>query len=105
VDAIAGRVAAAQVRQVANGLRQVLRRLGPSAPGLAVLAGQGAFLARQAADAVGLATSDLADRMGRDAARSAPAAAVACLLRDFLKAGRSADNAPGASAAGAAPIR
>jgi uncharacterized hydantoinase/oxoprolinase family protein len=80
ITAIARHVARAQVRQIASGIRQVMRRLPrPGAP-IAVLAGQGAFLARAAADEVGLVTRDLADDIGADAARVAPAAAVAYLL-------------------------
>ena len=62
---------AAQVRQIAGGLRQVMRRLGPACPRVAVLAGQGTFLARAAAAEVGLATRDLAEaRIGHGAGRA-----------------------------------
>ena len=84
VTAIAEHVARAQVRQIASGLRQVMRRLGARCPRMAVVAGQGAFVAREAADDVGLVTHDLADEMGA-AARAAPAAAVAYLLDDWIK--------------------
>ncbi len=80
VDAIADHISRAQVRQIASGIRQVMRRLGPACPRVAVLAGEGTFLARAAAEEVGLAPRDLADEVGSDAARSAPAAAVAYLL-------------------------
>jgi probable H4MPT-linked C1 transfer pathway protein len=80
VTEIAEHVARAQVRQVVSGLRQVMRRLGAQCPGLVIVAGQGAFLAREAADELGLAIMDLADRMGTGAARATPAAAVAYLL-------------------------
>jgi len=80
ITAIAEHVARAQVRQIAGGVRQVMRRLGSACPRVAVLAGQGTFLARAAAEEVGLATRDLADEIGSAAARSAPAAAVAYLL-------------------------
>jgi probable H4MPT-linked C1 transfer pathway protein len=80
VDAIAEHIARAQVRQIAGGIRQVMRRLGPACPRVAVLAGEGTFLARAAAEEVGLTTRDLADEVGSAAARSAPAAAVAYLL-------------------------
>jgi uncharacterized hydantoinase/oxoprolinase family protein len=59
-----------------------MRRLGPACPRLAILAGQGAFLARAAAEQVGLATQDLAGELGAAVARAAPAAAVAYLLAD-----------------------
>jgi probable H4MPT-linked C1 transfer pathway protein len=80
ITAIAAHVARAQVRQIAGGIRQVMRRLGTRAPRVAVVAGQGAFLARAAADDVGLATRDMAEAIGTAAARAAPAAAVAYLL-------------------------
>jgi len=80
ITAIAENVAAAQVRQIAAGIGQVRRRLGPVCPRVAVLAGQGTFLARAAAERCGLAASDLADRLGREVARAVPAAAVAHLL-------------------------
>ena len=86
ITAIAEHVARAQVRQIAGGVRQVMRRLGPAGPRLAVLAGQGAFLARAAADAVGLATRDMAEDVGSAAARAAPAAAVAYLLAQMADA-------------------
>jgi probable H4MPT-linked C1 transfer pathway protein len=80
ITAIAGYVARAQVRQIAGGIRQVMRRLGPDGPQTAVLAGQGAFLAAAAAESAGLATRSLAGEVGPDAARALPAAAVAYLL-------------------------
>ena len=86
ITAIAEHVARAQVRQIAAALRQVMRRLGMRCPRVAVVAGQGAFVARDAAHEVGLATRDLADGMGAAAARAAPAAAVAYLLDAMIKA-------------------
>jgi probable H4MPT-linked C1 transfer pathway protein len=80
ITSIARHVAQAQERQIAAGIRDVVKRLGPDAPRVAVLAGQGAFLAKVAAGKVGLETWDLAARVGRAAARAAPAAAVAYLL-------------------------
>ncbi|HSB62124.1 MAG TPA: hydantoinase/oxoprolinase family protein, partial [Vicinamibacteria bacterium] len=80
ITALAEHVARAQVRQIASGVRQVMRRLGPAGPRVAVLAGQGTFLARAAAEEVGLATRDMAAEFGPAAARAAPAAAVAYLL-------------------------
>ena len=82
ITAIAEHVARAQVRQIAGGIRQVMRRLGPACPRVAVLAGQGTFLARAAAEEVGLATRDMAEDVGSAAARAAPAAAVAYLLAE-----------------------
>ena len=80
ITAIAEHVAHAQVRQIAMGIRQVKRRLGRICPRVAVLAGQGAFLTRVAAEEVGLATWDMAEDVGSAAARAAPATAVAYLL-------------------------
>jgi probable H4MPT-linked C1 transfer pathway protein len=76
ITAIAEHVARAQRRQIASGIAQVMRRLGPTCPTLAVLAGQGSFLARGAALEAGLHTADMDARIGR----AAPAAAVAYLL-------------------------
>lgn len=78
ITALAQAVFTAQVRAIAGGLRQVLRRLGPAAPRRAVLAGQGLFLARAAAVACGLEAQLLA--LDPHATRAAPAAAVALLL-------------------------
>ena len=88
VTTIAEHVARAQVRQIAAGIRQVMRRLGTRCPRVAVVAGQGDFVAKDAAHEVGLATRDLADGMGAAAARAAPAAAVAYLLDATLTAAR-----------------
>ena len=84
VTVIAEHVFQAQVRQIISGLEQVKRRLGPRCPRTAVIAGQGKFLARAAATAVGLGVTDLADAMGPEAARATPAAAVAYLLKGRL---------------------
>ncbi len=86
ITAIAEHVARAQVRQIANGIRQVMRRLGPACPRVAVLAGRGTFLARAAAEEVGLAARDMAEDVGSAAARAAPAAAVAYLLAGMADA-------------------
>ncbi len=80
VTAIAEHVSRAQTRQIAAAIRQVVRRIGSSGPRSAVLAGQGTFLGRAAAEAAGLAAYDLAGDLGPAAARAAPAAAVASLL-------------------------
>jgi uncharacterized hydantoinase/oxoprolinase family protein len=49
-----------------------------------VVAGQGAFIAKAAANEAGLAMQDLADGFGAAAARAVPAAAVAYLLDAML---------------------
>lgn len=80
ITAIAEHVARAQVRQIVRGIRQVVRRLGPLCPKVAILAGAGAFIARSAAEDAGLHPRDLSEIVGSAAARIAPAAAVAYLL-------------------------
>jgi len=87
ITAIAEHAAHAQVRQIVRGMRQVMRRLGAACPGVAVLAGAGAFLARWAAEEVGLTIRDLSADVGSDAARAAPAAAVAFLLSELACTG------------------
>jgi probable H4MPT-linked C1 transfer pathway protein len=82
ITAIAEYVSRTQVRQIAAGIRQVVRRLGVTRPTLAVISGQGSFLARSAAQETGLAIHDLAGDVGWAAARAVPAAAVARLLMD-----------------------
>lgn len=84
VDAIAGALASAQVRAVAAALEGILERW----PGIttAVVAGLGDFIAVEAAETVGLDIVRLADRLGQSA-RTAPAAAVAWLLRHSMEAG------------------
>jgi probable H4MPT-linked C1 transfer pathway protein len=84
ITAIAEHVARAQVRHIGAGLQQIMRRLGTQCPRVAVVAGQGAFVARDAAREVGLANRDLADGMGAAAARALPAVAVASLLDAML---------------------
>jgi uncharacterized hydantoinase/oxoprolinase family protein len=74
--------------QIADGIRQVQQRIGDRAPRVALLAGSGAFLARAAAEAAGLATRDLAGELGAAGALAAPAVAVAHLLSDLLCTGR-----------------
>ena len=81
---IADHVARSQIRQVASGIRQVMRRLGARSPRVAVVAGQGAFIARAAAVDTGLSTVDLAGTLGAAAARAVPAAAVAYLLAECV---------------------
>jgi probable H4MPT-linked C1 transfer pathway protein len=84
LDAIAGALADAQVRDVAAAIKRILERW----PGIttAVVAGLGDFIAVEAAEIVGLDIVRLADRLGQSA-RTAPAAAVAWLLRHTMEAG------------------
>ena len=87
ITAIAEHVARAQVRQIAGGIRQVMRLLDPAVVSTAVLAGEGAFLGRVAVEQANLTIRDMADQLGSAAARSGPAAAVAYLLAASLDAG------------------
>jgi uncharacterized hydantoinase/oxoprolinase family protein len=84
ITAIAAHVAHTQSRQIAHAIRQVLRRRDSVAPRVAVVAGAGAFLARAAAEAAGLAVRDLGSELGAAAARAAPAAAVVHLLAEMI---------------------
>ena len=79
VGAIARALAEAQVSAVAA----AIRRVGARHPRLriAVVTGLGDFIAAEAASRAGLEVIPLADRIG-DAARTAPAAAVAWLLAE-----------------------
>jgi uncharacterized hydantoinase/oxoprolinase family protein len=87
ITAIAAHVARAQTRQIAGAIRQVTRRLGRDAPGVALVAGGGAFLGRAAAERSGLAMCEPDGALGGRAGRAAPAVAVACLLWERLYAG------------------
>jgi probable H4MPT-linked C1 transfer pathway protein len=78
VAAIADAIAAEQVDTVAAAIRRV--RSGHPSVHTAVVTGLGAFIARKAARAAGLEVVALASEIGDDAARYAPAAAVALLV-------------------------
>jgi probable H4MPT-linked C1 transfer pathway protein len=82
IDRIADHVAEAQVERIACALGRVLER-HPAAD-LAVISGLGAFIAERAAHRAGIASVNLANALGADASRSAPAAAVALLLERVL---------------------
>ena len=77
IDAIAAALAEAQLGTVARAIGQVCRR--HPAIDTAVVTGLGEWIAAEAARRRGLAVVRLSDRLG-DAARTAPAAAVAWLL-------------------------
>jgi hypothetical protein len=78
VSAIADAIAEAQIDRVAEAIRGVCAR--HASLRTAVVTGLGAFIAKAAACRVGLSVALLADHLGADAARYAPAAAVALLL-------------------------
>jgi (4-(4-[2-(gamma-L-glutamylamino)ethyl]phenoxymethyl)furan-2-yl)methanamine synthase len=85
IDAIAGRVADAQVERIAGAVRRVVgRHPALRAGGTAVVTGLGDFLAAAAAERAGLRVRHLAERVGDAAARCAPAAAVALLLAEVV---------------------
>ncbi len=80
ITAIAEHVARVQVRHIGAAIRLVRRRLDPARPGVAVVAGRGAFLASAAAEQVGLTIRETTADLGSSAGRLTPAAAVAYLL-------------------------
>jgi len=82
ITAIASAVASAQVDGIATAIREVVQRN----PGIttAVVTGLGGFVAAQSATAAALRVTPLSDRLGAQAARSAPATAVALLLAEQL---------------------
>lgn len=86
ITAIAWEVSRAQARQIADGIRQVMRRIRPAVISTAVLTGEGDFLARAAAEQAGLTICSLAQKRESTAARTSPAAAVACLLAELVDA-------------------
>ena len=79
ITVIADAIARAQIARVADAIR-VVRERHPSLR-TAVITGLGAFIADAAARALGLEVVDLAESLGADAARCAPAVSVA-LLRE-----------------------
>jgi probable H4MPT-linked C1 transfer pathway protein len=81
VGTIARALAEAQLEAVMAGMRRVLSR--HPRLGTAVVTGLGDFIAAEAARRMGLELVPLAERLG-DAARTAPAAAVALLLAESL---------------------
>jgi len=88
ITAIANALADAQVARIAAAVRQVAGRHPHIRE--AVVTGLGAFLGRGAAMAAGLDVVPLADELGADAARCAPAVCVALLLEgtQFRDVGR-----------------
>jgi probable H4MPT-linked C1 transfer pathway protein len=85
IDAIATALADAQVRTLVHALERVRARW--PAITVAVVTGLGDFVAEDAAHRAGLATLSLAERLG-PASRTAPAAAVAWLLSEWLDSKR-----------------
>jgi probable H4MPT-linked C1 transfer pathway protein len=85
ISGIADSLAEAQIARMAASIATVRRR-HPALPH-AVVTGLGEFLAARAAARAGLAVVSLAESLGRDAARTAPAAAAALLLERSLRPG------------------
>jgi len=78
VTAIADAIAEAQIDRVAEAIRSVCAR--HASLRTALVTGLGAFIAKTAACRVGLSVASLANHLGAEGARYAPAAAVALLL-------------------------
>jgi (4-(4-[2-(gamma-L-glutamylamino)ethyl]phenoxymethyl)furan-2-yl)methanamine synthase len=85
IDSIATALADAQMRTVAQALERLRARWPAIA--VAVVTGLGDFIAAHAARAAGLAVVSLAEQLG-PASRTAPAAAVAWLLSEWLDSSR-----------------
>jgi (4-(4-[2-(gamma-L-glutamylamino)ethyl]phenoxymethyl)furan-2-yl)methanamine synthase len=85
IDDIAMALASAQVRTVVRAIDRIQARW--PAIGIAVVTGLGDFIGAEAARATGLTPVFLAEQWG-DAARTAPAAAVAWLYREWLRSTR-----------------
>jgi len=83
IRGIAAAVAEAQVEEIAAALDRVARRLPRPAP--VVATGLGGFLARRAAERLGLPVKELADVLEVDVGTVAPAVAVAWLLLEGVK--------------------
>lgn len=80
ITCIADAVAAEQIKTIAAAIQRVRSR--HASVRTAVITGLGEFMAKDAAKAAGLDVMSLADDFGVDAARYAPAAAVALLCAD-----------------------
>lgn len=86
VRTLATAVAERQVGTIAEGLLQVISAEPRALHWPVVTTGVGAWLARRAAERVGLAVRDLAELAGAEGSAIAPAAALAWLLRRALEA-------------------
>ncbi len=91
VDRIADAIAEAQISRTAAAVARVRSRHPELS--IAVVTGVGDFVAAAAAERAGLSVRRLSDMLGADAARGAPAAAVALLLLEELR-GRFAVDRP-----------
>jgi uncharacterized hydantoinase/oxoprolinase family protein len=84
IRAIATAVADAQVAEIAGAMHRVASRLAQRGP--VITTGLGGFLARRAAERIGLPVTDLTDVLAVDVGSVAPAVAVAWLLLDESRA-------------------
>jgi (4-(4-[2-(gamma-L-glutamylamino)ethyl]phenoxymethyl)furan-2-yl)methanamine synthase len=86
IDEMAAYIHAQQVRQIREGLDQVISRLPRLRRHPAVVLGSGSFLGVEAADCTGLESKDLAGDWGQGEFAAAPCLAAAHLLAEHLKA-------------------
>jgi probable H4MPT-linked C1 transfer pathway protein len=87
IDGIARYVHARQLRQIREGLEQVLSRLPDLRSQPVIVFGIGSFLGGEAARSTGLQTRELASDWGRQGSAVAPCLAAAHLLLEKVKAG------------------
>ncbi len=87
-DAAITQIARAVAEEQAEQIGRAIDRVRARHPGLdtAVVTGLGVFIAERAAHRSGLHVVPLASQLGASGARSAPAAAVALLLDEYLRA-------------------
>jgi (4-(4-[2-(gamma-L-glutamylamino)ethyl]phenoxymethyl)furan-2-yl)methanamine synthase len=86
IDAMARYIYDQQIRQIREGIEQVLSRSPVHRERPVVLLGMGAFLGSAAAESLGLAIAGLDDNWGREKLAVAPCLAVAHLLAEHLGA-------------------
>lgn len=87
IDELARYIYTQQVRQIREGMSQVISRLPRLRSQPVVVLGMGAFLGEAAARSMGLEIRDLASSFGREESAVAPCLAAAHLLAEHLKAG------------------
>jgi (4-(4-[2-(gamma-L-glutamylamino)ethyl]phenoxymethyl)furan-2-yl)methanamine synthase len=85
LDALARYIYTQQVRQIQEGIQQILSRLPKLRTEPVIVLGAGAFLGRAAAESLGLKIHCLADDWKRDALVVAPCLSVARLLAEHLQ--------------------
>jgi (4-(4-[2-(gamma-L-glutamylamino)ethyl]phenoxymethyl)furan-2-yl)methanamine synthase len=85
IDKLARYICAQQVRQIQEGIKQILARLPKLRTEPVIVLGAGAFLGRAAAEGLGLKINRLADDWHRDALVVAPCLSVGRLLAEHLQ--------------------